>query len=363
MDAREFPEALFARLPLGVVIVDDQARVTRISRLACQTLGCEDGSPIGRSVDDLFGAGSGLGGILAGLSVGDERRLSLTVTRGAGLDLELGMTLVAFEAGVPATAFAVILGDLGRLRQVELDLRRFEVLGSSLRITSGLAHVLRNPLAAILGFAELLYLELPRDSVHSGDAERILAMVGRIDLLITSCMRLAPTGARRTDLDPLGVVAEAVEGVAAKFPGLRRPVVAAREVLPLIYVDRGQAVEALGALIENAVEAGGAEGPVEIEVSTEPDGIRRTLVRFSVRDRGRGIEGTDPARLFDPFYTTKPGRIGLGLSVAQALAVQNRGFIDVESRRDETSFGLLLPASAGGAAALVESSEEGGRRE
>ncbi|HXU30591.1 MAG TPA: ATP-binding protein [Thermoanaerobaculia bacterium] len=361
MVAREFPEALFARLPLGVVIVDESGRVTRISRVACQTLGCGDPSWIGRSVDDLFGGSNELSGILARLSDGDERRMTLTVARESGPDLELGLTAVALGAGIAAPTFALILGDLGRLRQVELDLQRFEVLGSSLRITSGLAHVLRNPLAAILGFAELLYLELPRDSVHSGDAERILAMVGRIDLLITSCMRLAPIGARRTDLDPLEVVAGAVEASAAKTPAGLAPVVSVRDAPPSIYVDRSQAIEALGALIENAVEAAGESCPVEIEISTEPEnGTRRTLVRFAVRDRGPGMAGSDPTRLFDPFFTTKPGRIGLGLSVAQALAVQNRGFIDVDLKPGVTSFGLLLPASAG-AAALADPGMEGGR--
>ena len=85
---------------------------------------------------------------------------------------------------------------------------------------------------------------------------------------------------------------------------------------------------------------------MEIEVSAEPEnGSHRTLVRFSVRDHGSGLNGDDPARLFDPFFTTKPGRIGLGLPVAQALAVQNRGFIEVESKTGLTSFDLLLPAS------------------
>ncbi|HEV7669270.1 MAG TPA: ATP-binding protein [Thermoanaerobaculia bacterium] len=343
----EFPEALFARLPLGLVIVDRHARVTRISRLACQILDCRDRPCLGRRVDELFGPSHDLAGILARLAEGDERRMTLTVARETGPDLELGVTLVALDGGVSATAFALILGDLGRLRQVELDLQRFEVLGSSLRITSGLAHVLRNPLAAILGLAELLYLELPRDSVHSGDAQRILAMVSRIDLLITSCMRLAPTGARRIDLDPRDLVAGATEALAAKSPGAM-PSVVIRGALPSVHVDRGQAIEALGALIENAFDAGG-EGAVEIEISTEADAAtRRAFVRFAVRDHGPGIDGAELAQLFAPFFTTKPDRIGLGLSIAQALVVENRGSIEVDSRPGRTTFGLLLPASAGG---------------
>lgn len=362
MDAREFPEALFARLPLGVLIVDAEARVTSISRLACQALGCDSSSCIGRGIDELFGASNELSGLLEELVAGDEMRMTLTVARQSGTDLELGVTLVALDAEASARTFALILGDLGRLRQVELDLRRFEVLGSSLRITSGLAHVLRNPLAAILGFAELLYLELPRDSVHSGDAERILAMVSRIDLLITSCMRLAPTGARRIELDPLDVVVGATEALAAKNPGMVSPRVSVRATPSSVYVDRAQAIEALGALIENAVEAVGEGGPVEIEVSSEPEsGSRRTLVRFAVRDHGSGMDGADPARLFDPFFTTKPGRIGLGLSVAQALAVQNRGYIEVDARPGVTSFDLLLPAAAGAASLVVPELPKGGR--
>ncbi len=349
MTVEEIPGELFSRFPLGIVLVDEAGTVTRISREASEALGHAPGSLVGTCVDDLVGRHHGLVESLKRLAPGTERRTSFRVRQASGSERELGLTLVAFETGAPPFAYALIVGDLGRLREVELDVRRFELLGSSLRITSGLAHVLRNPLAAILGFAELLSFELPRDSVHCEDAERILAMVGRIDGLISSCMRLSPSGARRIEVDPLIVVGAASAALAARFPGLPAPGLAIDEPPPPLFVDREQAVEALSALFENAVEAAGGDGArFEVAISVERGASGPPYVRLAVRDAGPGWDGLDPARLFDPFFTTKPGHVGLGLAVAQALAVENRGFIEAAGRPGTTTFSLVLPAAGPG---------------
>jgi signal transduction histidine kinase len=93
---------------------------------------------------------------------------------------------------------------------------------------------------------------------------------------------------------------------------------------------RGQRNQALGRslalnLIVNAIEAmsGGAEGARDLLMSTgkvEPD-----AVSVAVRDSGPGLDPANPKRVFDPFYTTKPGGLGMGLSICRTIIEAHGG--------------------------------------
>ena len=97
--------------------------------------------------------------------------------------------------------------------------------------------------------------------------------------------------------------------------------------LPAVVGDRVQLQQVVLNLILNGVEAAGAvaEGPRELVVSSETDAGKGVLV--SVRDTGGGFDEAKASRLFDAFFTTKPGGLGMGLAISRSIVESHRGRI------------------------------------
>ena len=117
-------------------------------------------------------------------------------------------------------------------------------------------------------------------------------------------------------------------------------------------VDPGQIGQVLHNILLNARQAmPGGGGTIEVGVenvlfpNSPDDSVPR--VRISIRDYGRGISAEVLRRIFDPYFTTKPGGSGLGLATAYAIVVKHGGHISVESTPGAgTVFTVDLPASA-----------------
>lgn len=191
-------------------------------------------------------------------------------------------------------------------------------------LAAGLAHEVRNPLAAMRGAAELLAAE----SGGNEFLDLIVREAVRVDALVERMLSLS----RPLDLEWSPVeVSELLHELALQARALARargidPTVEEcyDPALPPLIADRQRLFEALGNLVKNAVEAlPGEGGEVVLEAAMVADLRRRDttgravpLVRFSVRDNGPGLR-TARDRLFTPFFTTKPTGSGLGLSLAR----------------------------------------------
>lgn len=117
--------------------------------------------------------------------------------------------------------------------------------------------------------------------------------------------------------------------------------------LPSIFADKVQIEQVLVNLIRNAVEAmdGKEESQRLLIVKTERIA---GLIQVTVRDNGQGISAEQQARLFSPFYTTKPEGMGLGLSISRSIIETHRGRLWIESRPNEgTAVIFQLPIGTG----------------
>lgn len=115
--------------------------------------------------------------------------------------------------------------------------------------------------------------------------------------------------------------------------------------LPSIIADRGQIQQVLLNLIMNAVDAMGPihDRPRRLEVSSrrldEPLGVRAT-----VKDNGVGLGDTDRERIFNPFFTTKPNGMGLGLSICRTIIGAHGGHLALTENSDHgVSAEFMLP--------------------
>jgi two-component system sensor histidine kinase AtoS len=113
------------------------------------------------------------------------------------------------------------------------------------------------------------------------------------------------------------------------------------QALPIIQMDREQMKQAILNLLFNAIQAMPAGGQLTLKAKNSEDG---QWIHLSIQDSGIGIPGEDLNKLFDPFFSTKEGGIGLGLSIVHRIIDQHHGKIEVESAPGKgTLFTVWLP--------------------
>jgi signal transduction histidine kinase len=230
------------------------------------------------------------------------------------------------------------------LSRLQEQVVQSEKLASIGRLVSGAAHELNNPLAAILGYSELLAVDEELPAKQRGFAEKIGQQARRTKNLVSSLLSFARQSTplkRLTDLN--GVVSQAYQLRLASLPPNIRVV---RELQPDILpvmADDNHLLQVVLHVFNNAVQAVEEVGSGEIVVRTR---MQDEYVALEISDTGRGI--SDPMRVFDPFYTTKPlGRgAGLGLSACYGIVQQHDGKIEaVNLRPNGALFRILLPAA------------------
>jgi signal transduction histidine kinase len=231
---------------------------------------------------------------------------------------------------------------------------------------ANMSHEIRTPINAIIGYAELLELELagPLNAKQCGQVERIRASGNHLLGLVNDVLDLAKVEAGgmqvRTERTPLrDTVLQALALVApqADARGVQLEDMAGCIPETAYCGDEDRVRQVLVNLLSNAVKFTGEEGRVGVAcaVTGEPDPAAhlppgKRWIRVDVRDTGIGIPAERIASVFDPFvqvengYTRQSGGTGLGLTISRRLARLMGGDLTVRSRPDEGScFTLWLP--------------------
>jgi signal transduction histidine kinase len=142
------------------------------------------------------------------------------------------------------------------------------------------------------------------------------------------------------------VVALAASESGARHVSIRCDV---SEDLPIVLGDRVQLQQVLLNLVVNGLDAMGTVG--EDDRLLEIRGARaahdgQPAVSISVRDHGVGLDGADGARLFEPFYTTKPDGMGMGLAISRAIIEAHSGRLWAEANPERgATFSFTVPAN------------------
>jgi signal transduction histidine kinase len=228
------------------------------------------------------------------------------------------------------------------LREAEAAVRRSERLAALGQLTAGLAHELRNPLGTIRASAEVLQKSVGRDEAVARELSGyIAAEVDRTNSLVTRFLDFArPLALRTTATDLNGVLDRAVHHLERHSPPL--PVAVYRNYSPDIreLVMDGELMERVFYnLLLNAAQASPDGAPITVKTKPAPGGVE-----VSVIDRGCGINREQIESIFNPFFTTKPDGVGLGLAVVSKIVDQHGGKIAVESEPGQGSvFRVFLP--------------------
>lgn len=239
------------------------------------------------------------------------------------------------------------------LQQMQSQLVRSEKLASLGELVAGIAHEINNPLTGILVFANLLnedgrlHPDLRADlAVIQRETQRCSAIVQRL----LAFSREAPPQKKRVDLH---LLLDNTLQLLEKQPNFRNIelIRSYAPELPAIEVDEGQISQVFMNILLNAVQAMPDGGPLKVQTQQ----VAGERVEISITDRGCGLDEAQLARIFDPFYTTKPTGTGLGLSVSYGIIESHGGSIRVESKVAQgTEIRIDLPIAA--ASRPVESS-------
>jgi signal transduction histidine kinase len=230
------------------------------------------------------------------------------------------------------------------LKRLQAQIVQSEKLVSLGQLAAGAAHEINNPLAAILGFSDLLADDPTVPEKARATASKIRDQARRTKTLVGNLLSFArQVPAERTLLDINTVLNNAVQLRALDLrSGTTRIELQLESVLPGVRGDGNQLMQVFFNIISNALEAmeAGKGGVLTIKTIRDRSNV---VILFS--DSGPGLK--DPHRVFDPFYTTKPvGKgTGLGLSICFGIVQEHGGKVLAYNRQEGGAvFRVELPA-------------------
>jgi signal transduction histidine kinase len=238
-----------------------------------------------------------------------------------------------------------------RLRDVQAQLTHLDRLAGIGQVAASIAHEVKQPICVTITNAQAALhwldhkppeLEEVRQALNTivKDGNRASEVIDRIRALI----KKAPPRKDRFEIN--GAIREVIELTHTEV--VKNAISQKTELadcLLIVQGDRVQLQQVILNLIINAIEAmsGVSEGTRELLIGTGKDGTRSVLVRIG--DSGPGLAAETLERLFEPFYTTKPNGLGLGLSICRSIVEAHGGRLWVTTNMPHGAiFQLTLPA-------------------
>jgi signal transduction histidine kinase len=257
-----------------------------------------------------------------------------------------------------ADAFNRMGGELAdreaRLTEVHTQLAQAEKLSAVGEIAASVVHEVKNPLSAMVGFAQL-----GREAQTLAQARELFQQIEGNGWRSSDVLQTLLGYARRDKADQVRLDPSAVAGGALKL--LRHQLMLKQiqvetslpQGLPPVMGNANQLQQVLVNLIMNAAQAmeGQPSRVLGLQAAAQGD-----AVAISVRDTGKGISPAEREEIFKPFFTTKPPGhgTGLGLSVSLRIVAQHRGEIRVESQPGRgATFSVVLPRADSAGATTV----------
>ena len=270
------------------------------------------------------------------------------------LEMEVSATEIHDARGA-VVAIVSVMQDIGRLR--ELERRRLEQvlfdsekLAATGRLAASIAHEINNPLEAVQNALYLLGKEFGEDFSKRPYLDIAARETQRMSRILRQMLGFYRQQEAMVETDVNALVEEAGSLVAKRLR--ERGVQVANQLdpgLPRILASADQLKQVLLNLMLNAADSMPKGGTITVTTQagagTETEVFGRDAVQIQVQDTGQGIPDDLLAQIFEPFFSTKPGKgTGLGLWVSQGIVQSHGGTMRVRSRVGRgTTFLITLP--------------------
>jgi PAS domain S-box-containing protein len=348
----KFNTYILNSMSAGVLIFDRRGIVLRLNPSAAKILGLESADIVGQSYQELGKRFPELGNVLVeGLEnsqifVRREITISLDEERGGKRYLGITTSLICNDRD-KVVGISVLLTDLTEIKLLQADLENNRRLADLGEMAAGLAHQLRNSMAAIVGFGRLLRDKIPADNSAVSTVDDVLQEAAESEQMLEQFLNFTrPLFLERGSASLAGIIRRAIETVSDDLESRQiRVSIFSPSGEDLIEVDSLLLRQVFVNLFQNAAEAMDDGGKLEIRIfppanGGKPDGYWQ----IRVGDTGPGIPGISHEQIFQPFFTSKETGTGLGLAIARKIVLCHGGYLSVESSTPRgTVFLLRLP--------------------
>ena len=344
-------------LPALIAQVDRQQRYRFLNDAYREWFGIAPEAAIGRTIREVVGErfyrsiGDEVARVLTGEAVRFAKEVELDDGRGLYIDAiyvpdmdALGHVFGFYALVMDVTEREHARQESLRLHDALLHAGRISTMGE---LAGALAHEINQPLSAIMSNAQAA-----RRFLEAADLDQvkeilpdIVSEAARADEVIQRLRALLKKSATTVEpLDLNALVGEVVALLNSNAVGRNVRVVTDPDPnLPLVRGDRIQLQQVIMNLMLNAFEAMDAQ-PRGVRMIAIRTGVRASAVTVAVADTGCGVPAHDIETIFNPYHTTKPNGMGLGLSICRSILQRHQGRLWVENNSDRgATFYFTLP--------------------
>ncbi|HJO48178.1 MAG TPA: ATP-binding protein, partial [Candidatus Scalindua sp.] len=230
--------------------------------------------------------------------------------------------------------------------QLERKMYENEKLSSLGRLSTSVAHEVKNPLSSIKAIVQVLKEDFKNETKTQKSLSIIVEEIDRLTKVVNQLLVFAkPQGDSKTNVKINDLINKVLVVLRheAKMNNIDIHLDVSND-LPLILADEGSLTEVFFNLIHNAIQAMSEGGNLTISITYEQ---KDDYIRVVFENNGPGISQEDIGKIFEPFYTTKQMGTGLGLAIVKKKLEEVKGLIHVESEDSTTKFIVNIPSSEG----------------
>jgi PAS domain S-box-containing protein len=334
---RENLDQVMSGLEDGLLLFNGQGRAVLVSPSTERFLGGRSDELRGRSVAEIFPARHPLRGILKieGDQIEPAEGKEVTLV-GASGPQRVGVSVQVIREQGTRMGTLVTLRDVESLERIGSQLQVSERLAALGRVTAGVAHEVKNPLNSMRLWLEVLKANMPVEPEPQQAVKMLDSEIDRLDRAVKTFLNFTKPVELNLEETDLRVLLEEV--LDAARPSIAKASVELRADLasdcPPVLVDRQLVHQAVLNLLINASEFTDSGGAIMLALRRAGE-----FAEISVQDSGRGIPAGDQKKIFQLFFTTRPGGTGIGLANTFRFVQLHNGRIEFES---ETGRGTIF---------------------
>src|SRR5690349_49633 len=345
-ELRALNQNVVESIPSGLITLSSFGTASFVNPAGCHILQMEPLAILGRHVTELgffdFERwNDSREELAAGIVV--RKEIEDVTPAGAARNIGFGVSPLSTLEG-KAAGYTLIFQDLTEMKKLEAELRLKDRMAAVGELSAGIAHEIRNPLAAIAGSVQVLKGSKSLTSQEQRLMSIVLKESERLNKSISDFLRFVrPQEKRALEYDVVACLSETLD-LLQNSPELHEKHHIRRDITPApvhLVGDSEQIRQVFWNLARNAVQAMPHGGQLTVRTVVEDGAYRITFA-----DNGRGMSAADLSRLFQPFRTNFPTGTGLGMAISYRIVQEHGGKIEVTSTEGAGSaITVSLPVS------------------